>query len=941
MLEKYYEYCNSINTLPARAYFVPFSKGQVRDEREKSTRFQSLNGIWKITPYNSVLGADGFWEKDGEKDIPVPSCVQYFGYDYFQYTNINYPFPFDPPHIPKMNPSYHYSKRFCVDKLDECTYLLFEGVDSAFYVYLNGKFVGYSCISHRISEFDVANFVQLGENKIDVLVLKWNAGSYLEDQDNWRFTGIFRDVYLLHRPKEHITDYFIDTKIDGTNGVVIFENRSQVEIFVQLQGQEKQVNAGEKVEFIIENAKLWSAEEANLYDITLLCNGEVIFERVGIRTSEVKDGIYLFNGKPIKLYGINRHDFHPDKGASVSYEDMKKDVLLMKQYNVNAVRTSHYPSSPLFYELCDEYGLYVMSESDVESHGGANIGAFGLSYGERIAFLEKSQCFTNEFAERQIHNIEVYKNKTCVMMWSIGNESGWGDGCKKAIAEIKKRDARPIQYEGVWEFYANQDTWGDYYESGLDIASRMYPTPQWIQEEFLNDEKETRPLVLCEYAHAMGNGPGGLDEYWEVMESNPRFMGGFIWEWADHGIRYNGKDFRYGGDFGEKMHDGNFCIDGIVSQDRNEKSGTLQMKKCYQPLKFVKCGNHVRIESKNYFAPLKGELEIIGEKITRQSVEILPLGSIELEIEKGSVILNFYVNKNKVAFAQFLEETEKKTEFIPTKKLKIAENDLYILVETQKILYKVNKITGEITEIYANGVKYNGLNLNLYRAPTDNDRYVRWQWDSHHLRYVRPDVRKIWIESNKLFVNIIVGYAQYKPLLNATMSYSFSENGVEIGVDYECGEKEYFPYLPRIGFLMELPKTYRNLKYLGYGPQETYWDMHTFAQFGEYESRVEKEYYPHIRPQESGSHFGVEWAEITDGNNMIRIEGMQSFSAIPYSQEVLADTLHHDELPESDSVYLSADIFMSGLGTNSCGPLPDEEYRTPRKGCGKVRFLFG
>lgn len=940
MLEKYYEQCNSINTLPARAYFIPFLKGQVRDEREKSARFQSLNGTWKITPYESVLGADRFWEKEGEKEIPVPSCVQYFGYDYFQYTNINYPFPFDTPHIPKKNPAYHHSKCFTIDKLDECTYLLFEGVDSAFYVYLNGKFVGYSCVSHRISEFDVTNFVRLGENKIDVLVLKWNAGSYLEDQDKWRFTGIFRDVYLLHRPKNHITDYFIDTKIDGKNGVVIFENRSQVEIVVRLQGQEKQVVSGGKVEFIIENAKLWSAEEANLYDMTLLCNGEVIFERVGIRTSEVKDGIYLFNGKPIKLYGINRHDFHPDKGATVSYEDMKRDVLLMKQYNVNAVRTSHYPASPLFYELCDEYGLYVMSESDVESHGGANIGNFSLSYGERIAFLEKSQCFTEVFAERQIYNVEVYKNKTCVMMWSIGNESGWGDGCKKAIAEIKKRDARPIQYEGVWEFYSNQDTWGDYYESGLDVASRMYPTHQWMKEEFLNDEKETRPLVLCEYAHAMGNGPGGLDEYWEVMESNPRFMGGFIWEWADHGVRYNGKNFRYGGDFGEKMHDGNFCIDGIVSPDRKEKSGTLQMKKCYQPLKFIKSGACVRIESKNFFATLKGELEIIGETTVRKSIEIPPQESIEVKVAEGSVILNFYVDKNKVAFAQFLEESEEITEFVCAEKLKMSENDLFIFVDAKKTSYKIDKITGEIAEICANGVNYNDLKLNLYRAVTDNDRYVRWHWDSRYLRYARPDVRKVWIENNKVFAEIVVGYSQYKPLLNATIAYSFSENGVEIEVDYECGEKEYYPYLPRIGFLMKLPKAYENLKYLGYGPQETYCDLYTFAQFDEFESRVGKEYYPYIRPQESGSHYGAKWAEISDGRNVIRVEGMQSFSAIPYSQEVLTDTKHYDELPESDGTYLSVDLFMSGLGTNSCGPLPDEKYRTPRKGNGRIRFLF-
>lgn len=940
MLEKYYERCKSINTLPPRAYYIPFNKGQKRGKRERSQRFQSLNGIWKIAAYESVLGADKFWEKTGEKDIDVPSCVQYYGYDYFQYTNISYPFPYNPPNIPNKNPAYHHSRCFEIKNKEEYVSLVFEGVDSAFYVYLNEKFVGYSCVSHRISEFDVTNFIKTGENKIDVLVLKWNAGSYLEDQDKWRFTGIFRDVYLLFRPKNHITDYFIDTKIEDNKGIIIFENRSNVNIVVCVDGCKKEICSGQKTHFIVDNPKLWSAEEPNLYDVTLYANNEVIFEKIGIRTIEVKNGIYLFNGKPIKFYGVNRHDFHPDKGAAVTYEDMKRDVILMKRYNVNAIRTSHYPASPLLYELCDEYGLYVMSESDLESHGGANIGNFGLSYGERIGFVEKSRCFADEFAERQIFNVEVNKNKTCVVMWSIGNESGWGDGCRKAIAEIKKRDKRPVQYEGVYAYYEGQDTWGDYYESDLDVASRMYPTPQWMQNEFLNDEKENRPLVLCEYAHAMGNGPGGLDEYWEVMENNPRFTGGFIWEWADHGIRYGSKHFRYGGNFGEKMHDGNFCIDGIVSPDRKEKSGTLQMKKCYQPLKFTRDGLKVKIESKNYFAAFKGTLEIIGRKSTKSQIEIAPRESIFVKVESGAVILNYYVDGNKVAFAQFLDNKTEEYIFTPAKKIDIEENDLFILVNTKNCFYKISKITGEIVELIANKERYNGIKLNLYRAPMDNDMYVRSHWDSHYLRYACPDVKKIWVENNIVYAQVSVGYAQYKPLLNATLIYSFEENGVEIFVQYECLEKEYFPYLPRVGFLMKLPKNYQELKYLGYGPQETYSDLHTFAIFDEYKSKVKMEYYPYIKPQESGSHYGAKWAELSNNSHIVRIENMKSFSAIPYSQDVLTDTKHNDELPESDATYLCADICMSGIGTQSCGPMPDEKYQVPSSGQGKVKFTF-
>ena len=370
MLNTYYNQDKTVNTEALRAYYVPFGAEQERGAREESSRFLSLNGTWSIRAYESPLDADGFWEGEGEDKIPVPSCVQYFGYDYFQYTNISYPFPYDPPVIPQKNPCFHYSRRIELQRAEgERLYMVFEGVDSCFYLYVNGHFVGFSQGSHRISEFDITPYAENGENKVDVLVLKWCYGSYLEDQDKWRFTGIFRDVYCLRRPEGHITDYKIETYINGSDGELVFENRSPLPIELYLCGESRVAEVGERVSFLIKNARLWSAEAPYLYTLRLSAKGEVIYEQVGIRTAEVKDGLFLVNGKPIKLYGVNRHDFHPERGAAVTYEDMKRDILLMKSLNVNALRTSHYPASPLLYELCDEYGLYVMSESDVETHG--------------------------------------------------------------------------------------------------------------------------------------------------------------------------------------------------------------------------------------------------------------------------------------------------------------------------------------------------------------------------------------------------------------------------------------------------------------------------------------------------------------------------------------------------------------------------------------------
>lgn len=945
MLEKYYEFDKSINLEPYRSYYVPFRLSQKKSyNREDSNRFISLNGKWKIDSYETVLDAGKFWEKEPQNDIDVPSCVQYYGYDYFQYTNLRYPFNYNPPIIPTKNPAYHYARYFNNDeaiKKGEKTYIVFEGVDSCFYLYVNGNFVGFSQISHKISEFDITPYLKEGVNKLDVLVLKWCFGSYLEDQDKWRLTGIFRDVYLLNRPKEHIRDYKIETSIDGDNGIVTFENRSNININVNFNNKVKEAKSNEKIAFVVEKAIFWNAELPHLYEMELVANNEVIFERVGIRTSEVKDGIYLFNRKPIKFYGVNRHDFHPKKGAAVSKEDMLNDILLMKKLNVNALRTAHYPSSPLLYEMCDEYGLYVMSESDLETHGTTDIGNVGLDSRVKFGLISQDERFKDSIVERQISNVENFKNKTCVVIWSLGNESGWGKNLDEALKEVKRRDSRPVHYESIWHIDTEHYRNDEYYKVPLDMVSRMYPTVEWMKDEYLNDEKEHRPLVLCEYAHAMGNGPGEMKEYWDVMESSDRFMGAFIWEWADHGVIYNDKGFYYGGDFGEIQHDGNFCIDGIVTPDRKVKAGTLLMKKMYQPLIFRRQKNKLFIFNKNFFAPLNGDLKIVeGNNERVISININPREELIYDIDgESSVEVYFIKDDIEVAREQFYVP-RKETPSYKKVNIDIKDDDRYIKVFNHDLEVEIDKCSGEICYIKTQNDVYEGIKVNVWRAPIDNDMYVRRKWEHHFLNHATSNASSYEIKDNEIIFKVDIGYSSFKPLVLATIKYSFIENGIEIKLDYKVNEDSYFDFLPRIGFVMKLDKKYQYLKYLAYGPEETYCDSYEFAMKKEYLSNVNNEYYHYIKPQESGSHFDAEYVEVSDNKTTIRVEGMKSFSALPYSSQTLTNTKHDFELDDGDATYLSVDLYMSGLGSNACGPLPHSYHLVPNKGNGMIRFIF-
>ena len=568
-----------IGVMPHRSYYIPFDERDVVREkygiidRASSSLFASLDGVWQIKQLDHV---DEFEiDERLDSEIPVPSCVQMHDFDRIQYLNTRYPFPVMPPHVPYENPSWHYRRAFALNKMaGKKYYLNFEGVDSAFYLYINGVKIGYSQISHATSEFDITDYVKHGENIIDVHVIKWCASSYLECQDKFRFSGIFRSVYILTRPESHITDYKLETRLSGTTGILSVLNESKVDVRCAFNNEEKTVRAGACVEFSVENAVLWSCETPKLYPLRMYANGEMIEERIGFREILIDGCVFKINGDAVKLKGVNRHEFNCDPAATVTLADMAKDIEIMKELNVNAVRTSHYPDCPEFYLLTDAYGIYVLDEVDLEMHGACvRDGRYDFALWSEYA---EDMLFAPGITDRHAALVERDKNRSSVIMWSLGNESSFGKAFFDGVDYIRTRDkTRPVHYESLQQAESKY-----YYTDRVDVVSMMYPSIEKIRKEVLDNPNETRPFVMCEYTHAMGNSCGDVADYWKLIYSNEQMMGAFVWEWADHGIRTE-RGFLYGGDFGEIEHDGNFCIDGLLTPDRKVKTSALEMKAVY------------------------------------------------------------------------------------------------------------------------------------------------------------------------------------------------------------------------------------------------------------------------------------------------------------------------------------------------------------------------
>lgn len=641
MIPRYYEDLSILhdNTMPMRSYYIPASQkmNTLIEHREDSDRFQLLNGVWKFQYYKSVYDLKeafyrtSFNTKDFD-DITVPGVWQIAGYDSPQYTNIRYPFPFDPPYLPQDIPCGAYVRKFTYHENIDAPkiYLNFEGVDSCFFVWLNGKYTGYSQVPHATAEFDVTEFLKEGENTIAVLVLKWCDGSYLEDQDKFRMNGIFRDVYLLKRPERAIWDYHIITQIkENTAKIklnVTFDFSIPVSVTIEDQARAVvatgTISDDGSIEFKIPNPTLWNTEHPYIYTLTLQSSYETIVDYIALRTIEIRDKVIYFNGQKIKFRGVNRHDSDPETGFTVSVPQIKKDLSLMKQHNFNSIRSSHYPNAPYFYQMCDLYGFMVIEEADIEAHGpymlyrkeDTDYNRF-KRWNEKIA---DDPIWEESILDRVQHMVQRDKNRFCIVMWSMGNESAYGCNFEKALRWTKKFDpCRLTQYESAR--YRNYDVTYDY--SNLDLYSRMYPAMNEI-EEYL-EEDGSKPFLLVEYCHSMGNGPGDLEDYFQLIQKDDRMCGGFVWEWCDHAIAHgkteSGKTiYYYGGDHDEELHDGNFCMDGLVFPDRTPHTGILEYKNVYRPVRVVSYDQETgKLVLHNYldFDDLKDYLDIRFEVI--------------------------------------------------------------------------------------------------------------------------------------------------------------------------------------------------------------------------------------------------------------------------------------------------------------------------------------
>ncbi len=974
-----------VNTEPDRNYFIPFPpKEDPFAPREWSERFFLLNGEWEFKYYESFLDLEGdFLSIPFTDRIPVPSNWQLQGYDRPGYLNIRYPIPYDPPFVPDENPVGVYRRSFQADSYEgmEC-YLNFEGVDSCFYLYVNDRFVGYSQVTHMTSEFRITEELVPGENSITVVVLKWCDGTYLECQDKWRLSGIIRDVYLLYRPKKKIHSYQIYTGYDRhkDQGRVRLTVSADTEVDAFLtdeQGTElargtamgTDDGEGQTVCLELPSPRLWNAEDPCLYRLTLRTQEETVGEKVGIRVVEVKDGCICLNGVPLKLKGVNRHDSSPYTGSCVTKEDMRRDLLLMKQHNINAIRTSHYPNAPIFLQMCDELGFYVIDEADVESHGSVEASHTTDNGGDYsgIALIANDSRFENAILDRIQMMVRRDWNRTCVLIWSLGNESGYSKAFEKAAKWVKSEETgRLVHYQSMHELEGAPKA----VDSGetLDMVSVMYPAPEWIRDEFLTNEKEKRPLVLCEYCHAMGNGPGDLEEYWKLFYAHDRLSGGFVWEWCDHGVclgkTEDGREkFAYGGDHGEIIHDGNFCMDGLVYPDRRPHTGLKEVKNVYRPIRV----SPVRVEKGVYeffntcdFTSmeeaflclyevaeegrliLSGQVELALPPRTRRQAEIPELAGLT----GNSLYVRFrFVRRQTFAWADEGDEagfdqiciSRKERRLLPAQDAQAVEVEEYgrgWRIYGASFNYRFDRRKGLFCEMEYAGESLleKPMEFNAFRAPVDNDCAVRDDWYKFRFHDLNTKIYDVKITQYpgraEITEHLALGCAAYHNSFELTGKITVYGSGqVRLHFDVRTADKR--PYLPRFGLRLFMGKAFSEVTYYGYGECESYADKHQASYKGIFRSRVEEMHEDYIRPQENGSHFGCEYMRIGNGELSLEAASEQDFSfqVSPYTQEELAEKKHNYELDQSGYSVLCLDCRQSGVGSTSCGPRLAPEYQ--------------
>ncbi|EKN65278.1 beta-galactosidase [Neobacillus bataviensis LMG 21833] len=988
-----------------RSYFIPYSNaGDAKKSGSQNERIYSLNGDWqffycdhpKLVPENFTNEDFDFTEWDS---IEVPGHWQLQGYGHPHYTNWQMPFPLNPPKIPSKNPTGTYVKTFTINDVwkEGQVFVRFEGVDNSFTLWINGIEVGFNKGSRLPAEFNISKYIKKGKNTIIAQVYQWSDSSYIEDQDMWWLSGIFRDVYLLLRPNSYIHDFFAKTDLPSSDeGTLCIEtdivSSEDYEIRYTLSNKKSHYFLQESIHSSTDawmvriiNPLKWSAEEPNLYDldIELIVNEtvvEAIHEKIGFRKIELKNGLMYVNDVPIKLKGVNRHEAHPTLGRTIPIEHAEKDVILMKQANINAVRTAHYPADPRFYRLCDKYGLYVIDEADLESHGFFFIG--------NVHQLSADPLWEKAYVDRMERMVERDKNHPSVIMWSLGNESGIGSNHQRMKDWVLTRDtSRLVIYEGdTRELFLN----GDYKSDAVisDINTTMYTHPD-ILEKVGQDTSHTKPHLLAEYAHAMGNGPGALKDYWEIIYKYPRLQGGFIWEWCDHGLLQkndNGEQYyAYGGDFGDTPNDYNFVIDGLVQPDRRPSPGYFETKKVYEPVKIENLNvdtGEVSIHNLYDFIYLENYSLcwsiVIGDKTVESG--ILPLDSIDphecetmripcdfRKYVKGHYLLNIEVLVNKslmwaeenfeIAWAQFtLNEEATKVEVLYStpesgKSLQVEESPHYLLITGDQFRYRIDTLFGNIEQIEIMGEELlvQPIEMNFWRAITDNDHRSAKMWKSFGVNQLQAQLHHFeWEIDNKCLVKMNLTKRYAPPSLDwaieVLQSIEIDGEG-NLSISYEGtpipGSVEKYPKVslkktsdfyavgviprtvPRIGIELGLTDKLGNVKWYGLGPGESYVDSKSAQKVGLYQSTIEDLFFPYIFPQENGNRTDTRYLKVLMNNGLgllITGDALFDFSVRHYTQKNLDEARHTFDLKKTNESYLYLDHRHHGIGTASCGP---------------------
>jgi len=920
----------SENRLPQRAYYIP----------QGNAEYTLLNGQWRFAYYPCDIDVPetiAQWDS-----ISVPSCWQLLGYENPNYTNINYPYPCDIPYVPDANPCGVYEREFQLESLWGRVYYVLEGVSSCAFVYVNGKYVGFTQGSHLQAEFDITQFVVQGTNTLRVKVLKWCCGSYLEDQDFFRFNGIFRDTYLLQRPQDHLTDVSVWTQ--GNTICVKADRQADITVFDAEGERLGFAGTAQEAAFEIANVIPWNAEKPCLYTVKLERGGEVITQKTGFRTVEVsKKCELLINGVPVKLRGVNHHDTDPVNGWCQAQEQLRRDLELMKKLNINCVRTSHYPPTPAFLEMCDEMGFYVILETDIETHGilrrYANV-AYRFDV-ESEDWPGTDPRWRKEHLERMERAVNRDKNHCSIIMWSTGNESGHGPNHEAMIDWLHSlKDGRLVHCEDA-------SRKGDY--SRADVISNMYHDVQKLQN-MASDPNIRRPIMLCEYAHAMGNGPGDVWDYNEVFNQYPNIIGGCVWEWADHTVVVDGVQ-RYGGDFeGELTHDENFCCDGMVFSDRSLKAGSYEVKAAYQPMHTELQGNVLKVTNRYDFTDLSecalycsvaADGEVVWED--KLSISLAPheTAEIPLPIENYASKYAVYLTCTLVKDGETVALTQHKLS--ENRRVPAAEGSAFTVEKPYEVIfagegfrYVFSKQFGTFTSMVVNGEEQlaEPVRLSVWRAPTDNDKNIKVFWGSYNIWQgenfdkLFSKVYNCTVTDGCIHVDASLAGVSRKPFFRYALQVKVNCDGV-ITVNLEGNVREKVVYLPRFGFEFTLPKENMNFRYYGCGPMESYSDLRHGSTVGMYESTAEAEYVPYVRPQEHGNHVDVRMLQI--GKLLFESDDAFCCNVSKFSIDAIDKAEHTDELLSDGKTHLRIDYKVSGIGSASCGPELMEKYRVSER----------